>query len=168
MSFMNRRFFTFGLGALLGVPKVPLASISPMPVVASGQLKLATMLSRAHDYCSPEFLMRHLKVDKLMAAQVHRALIQNNVITAPGATGFSYAVDPMPLSRLSNTMPVQANEMVQKVKDKVSDQLASDEGGEPDNGEAQADDGIPPSHGDADEIPSDLVTADDGSGKDLG
>ena len=57
---------------------------------------------------------------------------------------------------------------MQKVKDKVSDQLASDEGGEPDNGEAQADDGIPPSHGDADEIPSDLVTAHDGSGEDLG
>jgi hypothetical protein len=164
---MNRRFFTFGLGALLGVPKVPLASKSLMPVLATGQLKLATMLSRAHDYCSPEFLMRHLKVDKVVATQVQQALIQSNVISAPSASGFSYAVNPMPLSRLSNSVPIQTKEIVQKVKEKVSDHLTSEKCSEPDDGENQADDGIPSSHRYTDEVPSDFVTTRDGRSKDL-
>lgn len=164
---MNRRFFTFGLGALLGAPKVPLAGIAPMPAAAAGHMKLATMISRAHDYCSPEFLMRHLKVDKSIATQVQQALIQNNVITAPSATGFSYAVDPMPLSRLSNSMPAQANDVVQKVKDKVKDHLTAEESDKPDQGKDEADDTVPAGHRNPDEIPSDLVTADDGGGEDL-
>tara|TARA_R110002096_G_scaffold139147_6_gene293342 strand:- start:20227 stop:20748 length:522 start_codon:yes stop_codon:yes gene_type:complete len=164
---MNRRFFTFGLGALMGAPKVGLAGITPMSSATASHMKLATMISRAHDYCSPEFLMRHLKVDKGIAAQVQQALIQNNVITRPSATGFSYAVDPMPFSRLSNSMPAQTNELVQKVKDKVSDHLATGKSDKPDDGEAQADDPVPACHRDVEEIPSDLVTAGDRCGKDL-
>ena len=167
MLCMNRRFFTFGLGALLGAPKVPFAAVTGMPTAVTGHMKLATMLSHAHDYCSPEFLMRHLKVDMSTASHVQQALIQNNVITTPSATGFSYAVDPMRLSRLSNSVPVQSNDLLQKVKDKVSNHLAAEEGGDPDDGKAQADDGIPASHGDTDEIPSDFITTRDGRGQDL-
>ena len=166
MPYMNRRFFTFGLGALLGAPKVSMA-MPAAPSVAGAHLKLATMLSRAHDSCSPEFLMRHLKVDRAMAARVQQALIQTNVITAPSASGVSYAVNPMQFSRLSNSMPVQTNGLVQEAKDRVSKALASREGHEPDDGEAQADDTVPASHRDTDEIPSDLVTAHDRGGEDL-
>jgi hypothetical protein len=165
---MNRRFFTFGLGALLGVPKVPMASITTGAPVAAAHLKLATMLSRAHDSCSPEFLMRHLKVDKAVATQVQRALIQTKVITAPSASGVSYAVNPMHLSRLSNSFPAQPSGLVQQVKDKIMDELTSREGGEPDDRKAKTDDGIPTSHGHTDEIPRDLVATHDGRGQDLG
>jgi hypothetical protein len=164
---MNRRFFTLGLGALLGAPKVPLAAMPSLPAVATGHMKLATMLSRAHDYCSPEFLMRHLKVEKSIATQVQQALIQNNVITTPSASGFSYAVDPMRLSRLSNSVPAQSSELVQKVKEKVSDHLSAEKGDDPDYGQAQADDAIPTSHGNPDEIPSNLVTTRNGCSEDL-
>ena len=166
MPCMNRRFFTFGLGALLGAPKVSIAAPAA-PTVAGAHLKLATMLSRAHDSCSPEFLMRHLKVDRAMAARVQQALIQSNVITAPSASGVSYAVNPMQFSRLSNSMPVQSHGMAQEARERVAKALAPREGREPDDCEAQADDGIPASHRDTDEIPCDLVTTHDRCGEDL-
>lgn len=166
MPCMNRRFFTFGLGALLGAPKVSI-SVPAKPTVAGAHLKLATMLSRAHDNCSPEFLMRHLKIDRAMAARVQQVLIQTNVIFPPSVTGVSFAVDPMPLSRLSNSVPVQTNELVQKFKDKVTDELSFGESGEPDDRKPEADDTVPASHRNTDEVPSDLVTAHDRGGEDL-
>lgn len=163
---MNRRFFTFGLGALLGAPKISIAAPAA-PSIASAHMKLATMLSRAHDSCSPEFLMRHLKVDRAMAARVQQALIQSNVITAPSASGVSYAVNPMQFSRLSNSIPVQSNGLAQEAKGRVTKALAPREGGEPDDSETKAYDTVPASHRDTDEIPSDLVTAHDRGGEDL-
>lgn len=164
---MNRRHFTLGLGALFGVPKVPLGAVAvPFSGVAH-HMKLASMISRAHNTCSPSFLMRHLKVDATIAGQLQRELIARNIITAPAANGISHAVQPMQISKLPQAVSQNApasHDLNNQLKEQLS---AAQESGEPKQSKAEAEDAVPASHRDADEIPCDLVTTRDGCGEDL-
>lgn len=104
---MNRREFTFGLGAVAAAPVVPVAALGNPIVIsnaAMGHFKLAKLIARAHDKCSNAMLMRHLKVDAQMAAEVEQLLLSKNVITEPNLQGFSRAINPMNL----NCVPKEA------------------------------------------------------------
>jgi len=164
---MNRRHFTLGLGALFGAPRVPLGAIATPSVGVAQHMQVASMISRAHNNCSPSFLMRHLKVDANIAGQLQRELITRNIITAPAANGVSKAVNPIQINKLpqavSQNVPAQ-----QDLNDKLKEQLsATHESDEPKQSEAEAQDTVPASHGDTDEVPSDLVTTRDRGGEDL-
>jgi hypothetical protein len=174
---MNRRSFTFGLGALLGAPKVPLGSVvsgasKAVPAAAFDHFSTAKIVARAHNNCSPEFLMRHLRVDKTMAKHVERILIDRNVITLPNLKGISKAVNPIQthvfshqIQKASITSDLASNSS--NMTEKLPEKLAAHERHEPDESQAQAEDTIPASHGDAEEVPSDLVTTCDGGSQDL-
>ncbi|GEM_PF-2630929 len=174
---MNRRNFTLGIAALFGAPKVPLSAIiaptTASPVMAAKHFKFASMISRAHNNCSPQFLMRHLNIDAQVAGQIQQALISENVITLPSVNGISRAVDPMQYNKLPQAVsnipsPANTDTTIQdRIKTQMDQKLATDESNDPDHSQEQADDPVPASHGNADEIPSDLVTTRDRGGQDL-
>ena len=99
---MNRRQFTFGLGALAAAPSAPLAAILPQSGAASsvafGHFNLAKVIAKSHNRCSSEMLMRHLKVGPEIAAEVQSLLLKKGVITPPSLAGISSAINPTNLN----------------------------------------------------------------------
>lgn len=174
---MNRRGFTFGLGALFGAPKVGLGTIaaglgSVSPAVLHEYFRTAKIIARAHNTCSQQFLMRHLRVDSTIAKQVEGMLIDGKVITLPGLNGISRAVNPVYSSPLPHkpVATIQSPDFSTKARQTLNEpcaELTAQECNEPDDGQDQADDAVPTCHGDTQEIPSDLVASGDGRGQDL-
>jgi hypothetical protein len=99
---MNRRQFSFGLGALAAAPSAPLAAILPqsgaVSSVALGHFNLAKVIAKSHNRCSSEMLMRHLKVGPEIAAEVQSLLLKKGVISQPSLAGISNAIDPTNLN----------------------------------------------------------------------
>jgi hypothetical protein len=133
---MNRRQFTLGLGAVAASPAVPVASVLKPAVVSAAASKhffLAKLLARAHNNCSNAMLMRHLKVDTHMAAEVEQLLLDKNVITLPNIKGFSKAINPMnvncvPMEGLKAPNIVNAaSDAAEKVKKVFSEEEVEDE-----------------------------------------
>ncbi|MFK7874608.1 MAG: hypothetical protein AB8B71_02345 [Paracoccaceae bacterium] len=91
---MKRRTFTLGLGAAVAAPTVPLAHILPTRAGSGAQMKTAALLARAHNHCTLDMLMRHLKVPLQTAREIQTRLVQQGIITAP-IGGASMAVHPL-------------------------------------------------------------------------
>lgn len=166
---MNRRQFSLGLGALFGAPKIPVAMPALFPAAALEHFNTAKLISRAHNKCSPEFLMRHLRVDAELAKSVETMLIKRNVITMPGLDGVSRAINPMDIPTLKADVPKPMNAPSSEqdgIKEKLlkQDNLSLDQSTQPDTAQDHADDAIPASHRDTNEIPRDVITANDGRG----
>jgi hypothetical protein len=143
INLMNRRQFTLGLGAIVATPAVPVASLlkpTAVTAAASKHFFLAKLLARAHNNCSNAMLMRHLKVDAGMAAEVEQLLLNKNVITLPNIEGFSRAVNPMNI----NCVPMEglkAPNIVNTVSDaaeKVKKVFTEDEAEEEVSSESEA------------------------------
>lgn len=103
---MNRREFTFRLSALAAAPALP------VPAMASGFeasekaksiYKWAEVISRTHNKCSKDMLMRLLKVDASIANDLQHMLLNRGVITQ-AVNGVSMAVKPLN----TNCIPKQA------------------------------------------------------------
>lgn len=167
---MNRRSFTFGLGALAAAPAVPIPSLAKaMPAITPAALEYfdwAKMIVRAHNKCSPAMLQRLLKLEPTMALEVQSALLKEGVITMPGLNGMSEAVDPMyrDVFRNAGGTDISQADAAPEAKDP---KLSTQEGSEPEENEDATDDPVPASHADAEELPGDLVASDDRSCEDI-
>ena len=106
---MERRSFLAGLSALFLAPR-------PTFVMAGGPsaelYAKAKFLARAHNKSSVPMLMRHLKVDAEIAAQINSMLFQRGVITAP-IGGTSLALHPTNTHALPLDAPKQMDRLAQ-------------------------------------------------------
>ncbi len=152
---ISRRFFTVGLGGLAAAPAIPLGAAAQVAPTAAmtNHLQVAKIIARAHNRCSKDFLMRHLRVDASVAGQVERLLLERGIITLPGANGVARAVNPiqpkLPQSVTSTVKdaPKSFSDRMEKRLEKVK-RLAADESNDPEDHEDQAEDTIPTSHAD--------------------
>lgn len=117
---MNRRSFTFSLGALASAGSLParfaLAAAPAAPVGTSAQLATASLLARSHNRCSPAMLQRLMRVDEAMAAQLHQTLVRQGVVTATGANGVAMATKPLNTHCITNEA-MRTSNLMQKFTD---------------------------------------------------
>ncbi len=94
---MNRREFTKSLAAASLAPALPLKSLAAAaPAAATDSMYVwADFISRVHNKCSPEMLMRLLKVDASKGHALYSQLMANGAISAPNAYGISQATKPL-------------------------------------------------------------------------
>ena len=86
---MNGRFFLSALSAAAAAPALPAIAMPAAP----HHLKVASIIARAHNRCTPEMLVRHLKVTPEVAGNIQAQLVRQGVITAP-VSGVSLATNP--------------------------------------------------------------------------
>ena len=79
---------------------------------APHHLKVASIIARAHNRCTPEMLVRHLKVTPEVAGSIQAQLVRQGVITAP-MSGVSLATNPSNSHCITNEA-LKPNNILQK------------------------------------------------------
>lgn len=100
---MERRSFTFGLGALFAAPALPIAAAAPMSAAITEKFATAKLLARCHDRASPEMLKRLMRLDDETANGLFR-LLKDRQVVAPSLDGITRAVNPLN----GNCVPTEA------------------------------------------------------------
>lgn len=131
---MNRRQFTAALGALFAAPALP--SMATAAASSPQNLKIATLLARSHNRCSPEMLARLMRLDTATAKGLHSTLLRQGVIlSAP--VGPSMAAHPTNTNCITNEAfrPSNMLQKLAKLKERADDFLSDD--GAPEVAEAE-------------------------------
>ena len=114
---MNRRFFLSALSAVTVAPALPTLAAP----VAPHHMKVASIIARAHNRCTPEMLVRHLKVTPDVASGIQAQLLRQGIITAP-VSGVSLATNPTNSHCIPNEA-IKPNNLLQKAA-KLREKLA--------------------------------------------
>ena len=124
---MNRRQFTFSLGALTAAPLIPtLASASSAPVAMSGTAARiypwAAQFTRVNGQASAAKLAQVFKLSPEVAAEVSAQLVSKGIVT-PAAGGALQAVRPVNWKALYSGNTSAPAQVVSKLKDKLQSTL---------------------------------------------
>ncbi|UWR22046.1 twin-arginine translocation signal domain-containing protein [Sulfitobacter sp. S190] len=125
---MNRRHFISTSAAVIGA-----AGLTPSsaPAISPRMLANARIFATSHNRCTPDLLVRHLRVSPEMAGHIQRQLVRRGIITAPVA-GASVAVNPANTYCIPNEA-LKPNNIAQKICDlraharRLLEQLDQDE-----------------------------------------
>ena len=123
---MNRRQFTTALTALFAAPALPSMATAAAPSAAN--IKVASIIARSHNRCSPEMLARLMRLDMGAATGLHNTLLRQGVImSAP--VGPAMATNPTNTHCITNEA-LRPSNMLQKLAKlkEQADEFLSDDG----------------------------------------
>jgi hypothetical protein len=128
---MNRRQFTQTALAAGLAPLAPSVSMArAAPAVKPVTYAWASMIARAQNGVSADYLMRQLGVSADVAGQLYSRLLTDGVIRMQSAAGVARAVKPLQIPGLSsgagsNVASVSLKDVARKI-DEVTDRLVED------------------------------------------
>lgn len=167
---MKRRDFAKLLGAGFGAALVPL-QVSPVQAAfSSDTVWRAKLLAQSHNRCSPQMLMRHLKINADAARNLQNLLWRRGIVTASDAAGVARAVAPTNTAFLPQNAPANPSTLAKQAKVQPSEgpvRIAQKRSPKPERHQDETEQRVPARHRDPEQIPDDLVATHDGGGEDL-